>query len=140
LQKNHGNGNIHKGLISKFTNKGLTISMKHKQNKRSARILPRKITITKGAKGLTAQAGLIPVVKFLHSLNIIGIIKETVNHERGATALYDAVDALFLSLVGIIGGARSIRAIVTIWSDSILCRAAGWLSRNMSMKMRHLLF
>ena len=102
--------------------------MKHKQNKRSARILPRKITITKGAKGLTAQAGLIPVVKFLHSLNITGMIKETVKHERGATALYDVADALFLPLVAIIGGARSIRAIVTIWSDSILCRAAGWLS------------
>ena len=35
---------------------------------------------------------------------------------------------IFLPLVAIIGGARSIRAIVTIWSDSILCRAAGWLN------------
>jgi hypothetical protein len=102
--------------------------MKNKQNKRSARVSPRKIEITKGAKGLTAQAGLIPVVKFLHKQNLTGIIKETVIHERGATALYDAVDAIFLPLVAIIGGARSIRAVVTVWSDSVLAKAAGWLN------------
>ena len=128
MKINHGNGNILKVLTTKLANRGLTISMKYKQNKRSARISPRKIKINEGAKGVTAQAGLIPVVKFLHNLNVTGIIKETVDHERGATALYDAVDALFLPLVAIIGGARSIRAIVTIWSDSILCRAAGWLN------------
>ncbi len=102
--------------------------MKNIKNKRSARIAPRKIGINKGAKGLTAQAGLIPVVKFLHHLNITGIINKTIEHERGTTALYDAVDTIFLPLVAIIGGARSIRAIVTVWSDSILCRAAGWLN------------
>jgi len=102
--------------------------MKREHNKRSARISPKKIKINKGGKGLTAQAGLIPVVKFFHNLNLAGIIKETVDHQRGGTALYDVVDAIFLPLVAIIGGARSIRAIVTIWSDSILCRVAGWLT------------
>ena len=102
--------------------------MKNKQNKRSARVSPRKIEIHKGAKGLTAQAGLIPVVKFLHKQNLTGTIKETVAHNRGATALYDAVDAIFLPLVAIIGGARSIRAIVTVWSDSVLAKTAGWLN------------
>jgi len=82
----------------------------------------------KGAKGLTAQAGLIPVVKFLQKQGVEQLIKETVHHQRGATALYDAVDAIFLPLVAIIGGARSIRAIVTVWSDTILSRAAGWLN------------
>ena len=106
----------------------LTISMNKKQNKRSARITPRKIHIVKGARGLTAQAGLIPVVKFLRKQGLIQLIKETVHHQRGATALYDAVDAIFLPLVAIIGGARSIRAIVTVWFDTILCRAAGWLN------------
>lgn len=83
--------------------------MKSTKNKRSARVSPRKIEINLGAKGLTAQAGLIPVVIFLHQRNITGIIKETVSHERGATALYDAVDAVFLPLVAIISGARSIQ-------------------------------
>lgn len=101
--------------------------MKHRKNQRSSRVSPRKFQINKGAKGLTTQAGLIPVVKFLHKLNFTGIIKDTVEHERGSTAIYDAVDAIFLPLVAIIGGARSISAIVTVWSDSILCRAAGWV-------------
>jgi len=99
-----------------------------KKNNRSARVTPGKIQINKGAKGLTAQAGLIPVVKFLRKQGVVGLIAETIHHQRGATALYDAVDAIFLPLVAIIGGARSIRAIVTVWSDSILCRAAGWLN------------
>lgn len=102
--------------------------MSGSQYKRTARVLPRKIRICKGAKGFTAQAGLIPVVKFLHKHGIAGLIGGTVAHRRGATALYDCVDAIFLSLVAIIGGARSIRGIVTVWSDSILSRVAGWLS------------
>ena len=101
--------------------------MNRKQNKRSARVTPRKIQISKGAKGLTTQAGLIPVVKFLQKHGVMSLIAETVNHRRGATARYDAVDAIFLPLVAIIGGARSIRGIVTVWSDTILARAAGWL-------------
>ncbi|MBM9515296.1 IS1380 family transposase [Desulfogranum marinum] len=102
--------------------------MKKKQHKRSARVSPKKITFSKGAKGLTAQAGLIPVVQFLQNQGIVELVRDTVNHKRGANALYDAVDAIFLPLVAIIGGARSIRAIVAVWSDSVLCRAAGWLS------------
>lgn len=114
--------------LNKPKRRGVTISMKNKQNKRSARTMPRKVKINKGAKGLTAQAGLIPVVKFLHNLNTIGLIKETLDHTRGANARYDAVDAIFLPLVAIIGGARSIGAIVTVWADSVLCRIAGWLT------------
>lgn len=102
--------------------------MKCKQNKRSARVSPKKIQINKGAKGLTAQAGLIPVVKFLQKQNIGQLIQDTVQHRRGASARYDAVDAIFLSLVAIIGGARSISGIATVWADSVLCRIAGWQS------------
>ncbi len=39
------------------------------------------------------------------------------DHQRGATGLYDAVDMVILSVVGIVGGARSIRAIVTVWNE-----------------------
>ncbi|MCI5142737.1 MAG: IS1380 family transposase [Candidatus Electrothrix sp. ATG1] len=100
--------------------------MKCKQNKRSARVSPKKIQINKGAKGLTAQAGLIPVVKFLQKQNVGQLIQETVDHQRGATARYDVVDAILLPLVAIIGGARSISDIATVWADSVLCRIAGW--------------
>ena len=100
--------------------------MKCKQNKRSARVSPKKIQINKGAKGLTAQAGLIPVVNFLQKQNIVQLIHETVDHQRGATARYDVVDAIFLSLIAIIGGARSVSGIATVWADKVLCQIAGW--------------
>lgn len=98
-----------------------------KNKKRSSRISPKKVHINKGAKNLTAQAGLIPVVKFLQKHKIIQCIKKTVNHQRGDTALYDVVDAIFLPLVAMIGGARSISGIVTVWTDSVLSRVAGWV-------------
>ena len=66
--------------------------MKSQQNKRSARLSPKKITINKGAKGLTTQAGLIPVVKFLQKHNVGQLIQEISGHQRGATATYDVVD------------------------------------------------
>lgn len=102
--------------------------MKCKQNKRSARVSPKKIQINKGAKGLTAQAGLIPVVKFLQKQNVAQLIQDTLGHQRGASALYDAVDAICLSLVAIVGGARSISGIATVWADSVLSQVAGWKS------------
>ena len=34
---------------------------------------------------------------------------------------------VILSVVGIVGGARSIRSIVTVWNDRVLSRVAGWL-------------
>jgi len=102
--------------------------MKKKNNKRSSRVAPKKVRFKKGAKNLTAQAGLIPVVKFLQKHNVIQLIQGTVQHERGTNALYDAVDAIFLPLVAMIGGARSISGVVTVWADSVLCRVAGWVS------------
>lgn len=102
--------------------------MKKKVSKKSSRISPKKIHISKGAKGLTAQAGLIPVANFLRKQGVISLIQGTVKHQRGATALYDVVDAIFLPIIAIIGGARSISGIVTVWTDNVLCRAAGWLS------------
>lgn len=102
--------------------------MKSQNNKRSARVSPKKVKILKGAKGLTTQAGLIPVVKFLQKIGMESLIKSTLDHERGSTALYDAVDAIFLTIIGIIGGGRSIRGITTVWADSILARLAGWTS------------
>ncbi|WPD25093.1 MAG: IS1380 family transposase [Candidatus Electrothrix scaldis] len=86
----------------------------------------RKRAAPKGAKGVTAQAGLIPAVKFLQKHNVGQLIQETLEHQRGATATYDAVDIIFLPLIAIIGGARSISNIATVWADSVLCRIAGW--------------
>ena len=88
--------------------------MKNKGNTRSARTKAKNIHISQGGRDLTAQAGLIPVVKFFHKEGIVSKTEQSVDHQRGATSLYDAVDMVILSVVGIIGGARSIRSIVTV--------------------------
>lgn len=96
--------------------------------KRSARTAPQKLHIEKGARGLTTQAGLIPVAQFLRKHNVSSLIEKTLKHERGASALYDAVDGICLTIVAIMGGARAMTGIVTVWSDSVLRRIAGWSS------------
>jgi hypothetical protein len=60
---------------------------------------------------------LIPVVKFLKKHGFASKIEQTMDHQRGATGVYDAVDMILLLLVGIVLGARSISSIVTVWSD-----------------------
>ena len=101
--------------------------MKNKRSTRSARTTAKNIHISQGGRDLSAQAGLIPFVKFFHKEGIVSKTEQTVDHRRGATGLYDAVDMVILSVVGIVGGARSIRSIVTVWNDRVLSRVAGWL-------------
>ncbi|MFH1964848.1 MAG: hypothetical protein ABIJ42_04835, partial [Acidobacteriota bacterium] len=78
---------------------------------------PKKFTISNTGKGMTSQAGLIPVVKFLHRADMVGLISNTINHQRGDNALYDQVDGVILTVVAIIGGARSLQAVTTVWAD-----------------------
>ncbi len=82
--------------------------MKNKRSARSARTTAKNIHISQGGRDLSAQAGLIPVVKFFHKEGIVSKTEQTVDHQRGATGLYDALDMVILSVVGIVGGARSI--------------------------------
>jgi hypothetical protein len=102
--------------------------MKTKNNKRSARVSSKKVTISNHGKGLTSQAGLVPVVKFLRNVGMIGLIKDTVEHDRGANALYDSVDAVFLTVIATIGGARALSNVTTVWADSVLRKLAGWIA------------
>jgi hypothetical protein len=102
--------------------------MKANNSRRSARVSSKKVTMTNTAKGLTSQAGLLPVVKFLRHNGVVSLIKDTIEHERGNNALYDCVDALFLTIIGTIGGARSVSGVVTVWADGILRKVAGWVS------------
>ena len=67
------------------------------------------------------------MVKFLKKHGFASKIEQTLDHQSSATGVYNAVDMILLSLVAIVGGARSISSIVTFWNDHILCRAAGWL-------------
>lgn len=102
--------------------------MNAKSNKRSARVSPKKVRISNCAKGLTSQAGLIPVVKYLRQIGLETVIEESIDHERKTNALYDSVDVVFLTVVAIVGGARSISGINTVWADGVLRKLAGWMS------------
>jgi hypothetical protein len=102
--------------------------MKAKITKRCARVPSKKVTISNKAKGLTSQAGLVPVVKFLRNNGLIELINETIDQKRGDSALYDSADAIFLTVIGIIGGARAMSTVTTVWADGVLRRLAGWLS------------
>ena len=70
---------------------------KSNNTKRSARTVPQKLHIEKGVRGLTTQAGLIPVAQFLRQHNISSLIEKALTHERGVSALYDAADGICLT-------------------------------------------
>ncbi|MGM0681882.1 MAG: hypothetical protein ACQES8_06620 [Thermodesulfobacteriota bacterium] len=99
--------------------------MRTNNTKRTARTTAKKVNMLKEAKGLTTQAGLIPAVKFLQQHGLESAIQHTLDHKRGVNALYDVVDAVFLSIIGIMGGARSMSGIITVWADTVLSRIAG---------------
>jgi len=91
--------------------------MKSYHNIRSSRSSVKNIQITQGGQDLTAQAGLIPLVIFLKKHGFASKIEQTLDHQRGATGVYNAVDMILLLLVGIVVGELSISSIVTVWSD-----------------------
>ena len=58
--------------------------MKNKGNTRLARTKAKNIHIRQGGRDLTAQAGLIPVVKFFHKHGIVSKTEKTVDHRSNA--------------------------------------------------------
>ena len=70
--------------------------MKSYHNIRSSRRSVKNIQIIQGGQDLTAQADLIPVVKFLKKHGFASKIEQTLDHQRGATGVYDAVDMILL--------------------------------------------
>ena len=79
-----------------------------KVSKPSSRVrrCTRSVKIPSTAHGLTSQAGLIPVVKYLDRIGFEKAIKRGVMHSRGDNADYHLSDAVLLTLVGMIDGAR----------------------------------
>ena len=94
---------------------------------RKARGTVRKVRIQRGAKNLTRQAGLIPVLKFHERVRLAGLLDKAVAQCRGASAVYTLGDAMLLTIVGLIGGARSLRQVGRLWSDEVLRSCSGWL-------------
>ena len=79
-----------------------------------------KVHMPGTATGLTSQAGLIPVIKFLQRIGFDKTLNQTVPHQRGDNADYQLVDGAFLALVGMIGGAGCIAKFCVVWSDSAI--------------------
>jgi len=99
--------------------------MKSHRNTKSSRRSVKNIQFSQGGQDLTARAGLIPVVKFLKKYGFASKIEQTLDHQRGTTRVYDAVDMILLPLDAIVGAARSKSSIVTVWNDHVLYHAAG---------------
>lgn len=97
------------------------------QKKPAARKQTGKVHMPATATGLTSQAGLIPVIKFLQRIGFEETVNQTVPHQRGDNADYQLTDGIFLTLVGLIGGACSIAKLCGVWSDGALRKIAGWI-------------
>ena len=87
----------------------------------------RSIKMTSTAHGLTSQAGLIPVVKYLDKIGFEKTVRQSVAHPRGDNADYHLSDVVLLTLVGMIGGATSIAKVTTVWADGVLRKVVGWV-------------
>ncbi len=99
-----------------------------KKNTRSkARKKTRKLHIHSTEKGLTSQAGLIPVVKFLKKMGLLDALDTSVPHVRGDNAVYGLSDVMYMTVVGLIAGANSLLKVVAVWSDGVLRQVGGWV-------------
>jgi hypothetical protein len=97
------------------------------KSKAKARRSTGKVQFKSTGRNMTSQAGLIPVIKFLDRLGFTGLFHRHVHHQRADNAQYPLCDMVFLMVVGLIGGARSISQAVSLWSDGVLARVAGWV-------------
>ena len=95
------------------------------QKKPAARKPTGKVHMSTTATGLTSQAGLIPVVKYLQRIGFEETVSQNVPHRRGDNADYQLTDVILLTLVGMIGGATSIAKLCAVWTDSVLRAIAG---------------
>ncbi len=98
-----------------------------KNNTSKARKSPLKVVFQGTKEKLTSQAGLVPVVKFLDKIGLSKVVESTVEHVRGENATYEISDVVNLTTVGIVGGARYLTGVVTVWSDRVLRQLGGWL-------------
>ncbi len=80
--------------------------MKSHHNTRSSRRSEKNIQFSQGGQDLNAQVDLIPEVKFFKEIWFASKIEQTLDHQRGGTRVYDAVDMILLPLVVIVGGAH----------------------------------
>ena len=100
------------------------ITGNRKKNQVKSRVL--RIKTEMSGKGLTVNAGLLPVLKFMQRLGFRERISETVSIERSLNAKYNFSDIVQMSVVGLIAGAESMEHVITICKDEVLRFIAGW--------------
>ncbi len=103
------------------------MSKRTTKSRNTARGASPKIRYEATGRNLTSQAGLIPVIKFLDGLGFNALFRCYVHYERGHNAHYQLVDAVFLVLIALMGGARNISQCVVLWSDGVVRRVGGWV-------------
>jgi hypothetical protein len=99
-----------------------------KNTSKLARKPARKINYQHSAKGLTSQSGVVPVIHFLQRLGFDDVCDKHLDFNRGTNAKYSLSDSVFITLTGIIAGARSLLKVVDVWSDQVLRQISGWIS------------
>lgn len=98
-----------------------------RRNKSKARLNSRKVRFTTSRKAISSQSGLIPVVRFLNGLGFSDILEKRVDIERGSNATYQLSDAILLTTIAIVAGARSLMKSCAVWQDRTLRVCARWL-------------
>ncbi len=101
---------------------------RQKRNNSKARKKMRKLKMEKGTKNnLTTNAGLIPIIQYMHKIGFATMFRKEVDHERGE-ALYLLTDIVELTILGLIAGATAMSGIAMIWADPVLRKLGGWIS------------
>jgi hypothetical protein len=96
--------------------------------KRTMKSSTKKIKIQSTTKGLSAQAGMIPVVHFLKKHQLYKKLNQLLGLERACNAKWQLSDAVYLTTTATIAGARALSSVKTIWADSVLREIDGWES------------
>ena len=84
-----------------------------------------KFKITHKNNKITSQAGLIPVGQFLKRLGFQDVLEQELDIHNACNENFSPKHIIFLAVIGIIGGGRSITGILRVWNDRILNRLLG---------------
>ena len=86
-----------------------------------------EINVEATAKGMTVNAGLVPVLRFMDALLLDKMISDTVSTpDRAANAEYSFSDVVQMTVCAQIAGATAMEHVSKICSDEIISRCAGW--------------
>ncbi|MGH8549273.1 MAG: hypothetical protein ACRERU_11880 [Methylococcales bacterium] len=68
------------------------------------------------------------MVEYWEKIGFEATGKRVIGHTRGDNADYQLTDAMFVTIIGILGGATSMAKVMVVWADGVLRKVAGWLT------------